>query len=197
MSDLIFPTLRGLTYPVSKIPNWSTITQRSMTGIPKFLQQYTYPFYDFKLSFNYLIDKNSQTDDIHALMGFYNRVGGGAQSFLFADETDNSVTKQLFGKGDGSTTKFQLCRNYGGFIEPVFGLATAPKIYINDTEITNFTWTSTGQIALTTVPTPDSLLAWSGDFYYRCHFKNDTSEFSNIYYQIWELQELELQSVKM
>jgi hypothetical protein len=168
-----------------------------MTGLPKFLQQYTYPYYDFKLIFNYLLDNNSQTDDIHLLMGFYNRVGGGAQSFLFQDETDNSVTKQLFEIGDGTTTKFQLCRDYGGFIEPVFGLASKPTIYIDDAETTEFQWTTKGVVDFATAPASNAKLYWSGNFYYRCHFKNDTTDFSNIYFQIWELQELELQSVKL
>ena len=76
MSDLLFPTLRGLQYPIYKIPTWNTIKSRTATGQPTYLQMYTYPWYSFKLSFFYLGDTNSESDDIHTLVGFYNRVGG-------------------------------------------------------------------------------------------------------------------------
>lgn len=199
MSDLIFPTLRGLTYPITKTPNWSTITQRSMSGIPKFFQQYSYPYYTIKLTFEYLGDTNSQTDDIHTLMGFYNRVGGAGQDFLFADPLfeNNTVTNQVFGVGDGQTKKFRLARNYGGFVEPIFGIIMTPTITINGVSTTNFTWDTHGLITFNTAPASGTQLAWTGTWYYRCHFVNDKSEFEQIFSGVWELQELELETVKI
>lgn len=200
MSDLIFPTLRGLTYPIGKTPNWSTITQRSITGIPKFFQQYAYPYYTLKLQFEYLSDDNDQEDDIHMLMGFYNRNGGAGQDFLFADDLfENSfANNQLFGVGDGITTQFRLTRNYGGFIEPIFGIVNAPAVITaNGVPTSAFTWNTHGLITFSTAPAVGTQLKWSGNWYYRCHFKNDTSEFQNIFNGIWDLQELDLETIKI
>jgi hypothetical protein len=199
MSDLIFPTLRGLTYPITKTPNHSTITQRGLTGIPKFLQLYTYPYYTLKMVFEYLEDTNDQDDDIHALMGFYNRLGGAGQDFLFADTKfeNNEVSGQVFGVGDGTSTSFRLARNYGGFVEPVFGLIMTPVVLINSVPTTNFTWSTTALITFTTAPASGAELAWSGDWYYRCHFKADTNDFEQIFSGGWQLEELELETIKL
>lgn len=196
MSDNIFPVLRGLTYPITKTPNWHTITQKTVTGKQRFLRCYSYPLYTFKLTFEYLGDQQTQDDDIHTLMGFYNRQGGAAEDFLFADSTDNTVSNQVFGVGDGSTTTFQLVRDYGGFVEPVFGIVMTPTIAINGTSTTAFDWNTHGLITFTTAPASGAQLTWSGTFYYRCHFLNDKSEFENIFNGIWELQELQLESLK-
>jgi len=199
LSDLIFPALRGLTYPITKTPNHSTITQRGLTGIPKFLQLYTYPYYDLKLIFSYLEDTNDQQDDIHTLMGFYNRNGGAGQDFLFADANfeNNEVSGQVFGVGDGVSTSFRLARDYGGFVEPVFGLIMTPIILVNGVPTSAFTWTTTALINFTTAPTLNAQLSWTGDWYYRCHFKADTSDFEQMFSGGWELKELELETIKL
>ena len=199
MSDLILPTFRGLTYPIIKTPAWSTIQQKGMTGIPKFLQLYTYPIYTLKLQFEYLEDSNDQTDDIHSLMGFYNRLGGAAKDFLFADPLfeDNTATNQVFGVGDGQSTSFRLARTYGGFTEPVFGITAKPIITIDGEPTTDFTWDTTALITFPSVITYGAELAWSGNWYYRCHFKNDSSEFQQIFYGGWDLQELEMETIKI
>ncbi|MBU2701184.1 hypothetical protein Ga0466249_002298 [Sporomusaceae bacterium BoRhaA] len=200
MSDLIFPTLRGLTYPITKTPNHSTITQRGLgSGIPKFLQLYSYPYYTLKMVFEYLSDNNDQRDDIHTLMGFYNRMGGAGQDFLFADPKfeSNEVNNQLFGVGDGTSTSFRLARNYGGLVEPVFGLVMTPIILINGIPTTAFTWNTAAMITFATAPTLGARLTWCGDWYYRCHFKEDTNDFEQIFCDAWELQELELETIKL
>lgn len=206
MSDLLFPTLRGLQYPISKTPTWNTIKTKTVTGLPTFLQCYTYPWYEFKLSFAYLEDDNSESDDIRSLLGFFNRVGGAGQSFLFADSTfeDNSVTNQAFGTGDGFSKSFRLTHTYGEFTEYVFGLLSTPVITstLNGTTTTltvntDFTWDTNALITFTTAPTSGAVLRWTGDWYYRCHFKEDTAEFQQLFYRGWGLDSLEMESIKM
>jgi len=199
MSDLIFPTLRGLTYPITKTPQHNTITQRSMSGIPKFFQQYTYPYYTLKLQFDYLSDNSNPLDDVHTLMGFYNSVGGAGQDFLFADPLfeNNVATNQLFAVGDGVTSSFQLAKSYGGFVEPVFGLIMTPIITINGVATTAFTWNTHALITFATPPPLNAQIAWSGDWYYRCHFLTDKNDFDQIFCDAWELQDLQLETVKI
>ena len=199
MSNLLFPTLRGLTYPIGKTPHWNTITQESVSGVKKFLQCYSYPYYTFNLSFMYLSDDNLRTDDVHSLMSFYNKLGGAGQDFLFADPLfeDNRCVKQVFGVGDGEKTTFRLLHQYGTFVEPVFGIANKPRIFINDVETTAFTWDETGLITFTSAPANNAKVAWTGRWFYRCHFQNDEAEFQQIFYGGWSLEELVLESVKL
>ena len=199
MSNLLFPTLRGLTYPIGKTPHWNTITQESVSGVKKFLQCYSYPYYTFNLSFSYLSDDNLRTDDVHSLMSFYNKLGGAGQDFLFADPLfeDNRCVKQVFGVGDGEKTTFRLLHQYGTFVEPVFGIANKPRIFINDVETTAFTWDETGLITFTSAPANNAKVAWTGRWFYRCHFQNDEAEFQQIFYGGWSLEELVLESVKL
>lgn len=203
MSDLLFPTLKGLTYPITKVPHWNTLQNQTISGVKKFLQMYTYPYYEIKLSFSYLGDENSKTDDIHSLLSFYNQLGGAGQDFLFADPyfEDNSVDKLQFGEGDGTSTSFRLLRAYGDTVEPVFGISQAPTIYIRQggilTEATNYTWDKTGLITFETAPPLNSSLLWSGNWFYRCHFQSDEAEFNQIFQGGWELEELVLESIKL
>lgn len=224
MSDLLFPTFRGLTYPIVKTPHWNTITQESISGVKKFLQCYTYPYYSFNLSFSYLSDSNftdidMKHDDVQTLMAFYNQMGGAGQDFLFADPLfeDNRCVNQPFGVGNGESTKFRLVHQYGGyieddypfilnepkvtsFVEPVFGLVDTPKIYVNNvakTPLTDFSWDKNGIIEFYTAPADTAILTWTGRWFYRCHFQNDEAEFNQIFLGGWELEELVLESIKM
>lgn len=199
MSDLLFPTLRGLQYPIGKTPHWNTITQESISGVKKFLQCYTYPYYIFKLSFSYLSDYDLRKDDVHTLMGFYNQLGGAGQDFLYADPLfeDNRCIRQKFGVGDGETKDFRLVHQYGNFVEPVFGMHSKPMIYINGNVTHAFTWDKQGLITFNTPPALGDVLSWTGRWFYRCHFQNDEAEFQQIFYGGWDLEEIVLESIKL
>ena len=206
MSDYIFPTLRGLTYPIYKTPHWNTIQNKTITGQKRFLQLYTYPYYTFKLQFSYLSDEDNDSDDIHSLMSFYNKVGGAGQDFLFADPLfeDNTATAQAFAVGDGTSTEYQLIRHYGDFAEPVYGILAAPTITktVGNTTTTltagtDFTWSTKGLITFKAAPASGAIFKWSGTWYYRCHFTADEAEFQLLFYRGWGLDEIELESIKL
>jgi len=195
MSDAVFPSLNGVAWDWTKKPEFITLKHESALGIVKSLSLRPYPRWMFTLSYSYLLDKSASTDDIQQIVGFYLNRYGSHDDFLYQDTTDYQCTKQIFGTGDGSTTTFQLCRSYGAFIEPVIGLADAPTIYIGNTETTAFTWTTKGKITFTSAPAANSKLYWSGDFYYRCRFTEDESEFKAIASGIWTADTLEFKSV--
>ena len=199
MSDLLFPTFRGLSYPIGKTPHWNTIIQESIGGVKKFLQCYTYPYYTFNLSFSYLSDEDLRQDDVHTLMAFYNQLGGAGQDFLYADPLfeDNRCIKQKFGVGDGVTKSFRLVHQFGNYVEPVFGIANKPHIFLNNAETTAFTWDKQGLITFTNAPADGAILAWTGRWFYRCHFQNDEAEFEQIFMGGWSLDELVLESIKL
>lgn len=196
MSDAIFPVLIGQEWPVSKTPSYKTLVQTSVSGKEKRLALQSYPRWTFIVSYSYLSDGGSPTDDIHTLVGFYLARQGQFDTFLFNDVTDNTATNQTIATGDGSTTQFQLVRNYGGFIEPVKGLVTAPVITVNGVATTAFTWTTMGMINFSTAPPAGAVIAWTGQFLYRCRFTQDHNEFQNNLSGMWAAKQLEFITVK-
>jgi uncharacterized protein (TIGR02217 family) len=199
VSDLLFPTFRGLSYPIGKTPHWNTIVQESISGVKKFLQCYTYPYYTFNLSFSYLSDYDLRHDDVHTLMSFYNQLGGAGQDFLYADPLfeDNRCIKQTIGIGDDTSTQFRLVHQFGNFVEPVFGVLNRPLVYVNGVETHDFTWDKSGLITFSEAPAKGAVLAWTGRWFYRCHFQNDEADFQQIFMGGWDLEELVLESIKL
>lgn len=199
MSDAVFPTLKGVAWDWTKKPEFTTLKHTSALGIEKSLSLRPYPRWTFGLSYNFLIDQNKPTDDIQQIVGFYLNRYGSHDDFLYLDPTDCIVSKQIFGSGDGSTTSFQLCRTYGKFVEPVIGLVNKPKIYVGETaetavEVTDFQWTTKGAIEIE-APASNKNLYWSGDFYYRCKFTEDESEYTAIATGFWTADSIEFKSV--
>ena len=116
---------------------------------------------------------------------------------LFDDPTDDTVTAQPIGTGNSSAQIFQLVRSMGGCAEPMIAPNTISGIFFNgvlqspagyavdaDTGLVNFT---------APPPTGQSITA---DFTYRfrVRFADDTAEFENFMYQLWQLKQIKLQS---
>jgi hypothetical protein len=90
-----------------------------------------------------------------------------------------------------------LTRQYGNYVEPVFGIANKPRIYVNDSETTAFTWDKNGLITFSSAPSAGAVLRWTGRWFYRCHFQDDEAEFQQIFMGGWDLEELVLESIKL
>jgi hypothetical protein len=130
MSDAIFPSLPGLKWGTVKKPIWSTKIQKSASGREARASFYSYPIYQFTLSYEVLRGQSGMPE-LQTLLGFFNARQGSFDSFLYEDIDDNTATDQQFGTGNGSTTVFQLIRSLGGNVEPVFALKGSPLIYSN------------------------------------------------------------------
>ena len=84
-------------------------------------------------------------------------------------------------------------------VEPCVPVITSTK----DEKVTtltagkDYTWTTKGLITFTTAPASGAVLKWSGAWYYRCHFKEDTAEFQTIFNGGGSLDELVLETVKL
>ena len=196
MSEAVFPSLIGQEWPVSKTPAFYNIIQKSVSQKRKALALTSYPLWTFKVSYSFLSDNGTPNDDIHTLMGFFLARQGNFDDFLFDDKTDNFAQSQLIGVGDGSTTKFQLARNYGGYIEPVFAVKGTPTITINDVATTAFTVSTKGMVTFTAAPANGAQIKATFGFYYRVAFTQPESEFSNFMQGLWENKSLEFESVK-
>lgn len=123
MSNLVLQSIQNppninFAWPVKKAPNFKTIVQSpaSERGVNRIPLQ-IYPVYDFEYDFNYIKgDFQTLNTAFSNLIGFYNRMRGAAEDWLFLDPYDNvlgngtSGAAHLFGYGDGATTQFQVTR---------------------------------------------------------------------------------------
>ncbi len=196
MSDLIFPQLGGLDVTISKTPTFKTITQTSVSGKEKRIALQSSPRWTFKITYNYLSDTNSPTDDVQTLIGFFLARQGSFDDFLLLDNRNNAVLYQTFGIGDGSTTAFQLVRIFGTFVEPILGIISPPIITVNGTATTAFTWTVGGIIIFTTAPALNAVIKWSGSYYYRVRFQQDEQEYEYFVQNLAQAKTVEMISVK-
>jgi uncharacterized protein (TIGR02217 family) len=189
MSNNVFPTLPGLAWNIRKRPTWKTRIQRSVGGWETRLAQQLYPIWEFELPYEFLRSAGGYTE-LQTLMGFYLARQGSFDNFLYSDPTDNSVTAQQFGTGNGTTTAFQLYRTYGGFNEPVQNVNGTPSIYVNGVPTVPASISSTGLVTFTTAPAAGAALTWTGSYYYRVRFAEDNADFNNMMQNLWELKKL-------
>lgn len=187
MSNAVFPSnLPGLSWGVRKQPEFSTKVQKSVNGRELRAAFYSYPIYTFSLSYEVLREVGSE---LQTLMGFFLNRQGQFDSFLYTDPSDNAITDQNFGSGNGVKTQFQLSRSYGGFTEPVQNVNVLTNIKVNGTVVSNYSVSSTGLVTFAAAPT--GTLTWSGTFYYRCRFTMDVGDFEQFMYRLWQLKKCE------
>lgn len=197
MSNAVLPSMPGLGWSVIKTPNWKTIVQETASGKEVRQSLMTYPLWDFTLTFSVLRGANGYTE-MTELAGFFNERQGMYDTWLFDDPSDDSVTSQSFGTGDGSTVAFQLIRTMNGFNEPIQNVNGSPSIYINGVlQSSGYTIGSTGIVTFTAAPAAAAALTWTGAFYFRCRFLQDLAEFDQFAKDVWSLKTLKFRSVKL
>lgn len=118
MSNSVFPALPGLSWSVNKTPKFSTRIQRAVSGREFRSPYYSYPLWSYNLSYE-VLRADSINLELQTLMGFFMQRQGAYDSFLYSDPSDNAVTTQQIGTGNGSNKVFQLTRTLGGFTEPI------------------------------------------------------------------------------
>lgn len=194
MSQLLFPSLPGITWPVARIVVPPTVREklagsgRSFRARDGLISRYRY-----QLAFEFL-----RIDQAHLewqqLMGFYNRVGASFDDWLFEDLDDHTCTAQLFDIGDGVRTQFQLARTLGSFVEPVYGpltwaitsagVAVAPAV------------SSTGLVTFGAAPAAGAELRWTGTFAWRCIFEGESLEFTKNFATFYEARRVQFITTK-
>jgi len=153
MSNLVYPTLPGLAWPVERTSNWGTRMQRAVSGRTLRLRDYVNPIWNWTLTYSGLEDnpaaggawtqpsapgtqpQTSQPNALRILLDFFNSRAGAWDDFLFWDPTDNLATGQpaipfpAVGCGAVDPTLFQLTRALvpGGFQEWILQPAVVPQ----------------------------------------------------------------------
>lgn len=193
MSNSIFPVLAGMAWNVTRTPSFNTITHRSASGREARSALQAFPLWTFGLSFE-VLRAAVAFSELQTLGGFFLARQGQYDSFLYSDPTDNSVTAQSIGTGDGTTTKFQLVRAWGSFVEPVMNVNGAAVIKVNGvvkTLTTDYTIDAAGMVTFVVAPASSATITWTGAYYYRVRFTQDTAEFNQFMKDLWELKKLE------
>jgi uncharacterized protein (TIGR02217 family) len=197
MSNQIFPTLRGLTWDITKVPDFKTTIQKSVSGRELRVAYMQYPLYTFSLSYSVLKDNAtpatpSLNSDFQTLLSFFLARSGTFDNFLYLDPSDNLATNQTIGIGNGTNRMFNLVRSYGnnGIVELVQN-PNAITITVNG--VVNTQWTQIkGLITFNTAPINGAVIKWSGSFYYRVRFMQDNLQFNQFAYNFWELKKVDL-----
>ena len=194
-----------MKFPIKQSPMFRTITQTPASGRGELrIPLMQFPRWDFQLDFEYIPGDNQGTNTVwQTLLNFYMSNLGAAEDWLFLHPWDNTVpntSPQTIATTDGTTTVFGIYRTLvaSGAQDLIQNFVSAPVIYLNGSPISSSLYTidQYGDITFTVAPTTGQTLAWSGVFYYRCHFLEDTwSDLQEDYYQIWSLSGMRFRSV--
>lgn len=217
MSNLVFPShLPGIKIEMSRAPVWKTTVHESVSGCETAIGAMTYPRWRYKLEFEVL--RAGAEAELQQLVGFFNRHGGRADSWLYLDDEDHTAVDQQFGVGDGVTTTFYLYREFGGFLEPVTDVKTIDYLTVAGSPVyqsvadypggsltldfltgtaavaVTYTYAGMGRVQFSTPPAAGAPLRWSGEFYRRCRFNNDIMDTERFLYHLWKSRSIEFQT---
>jgi uncharacterized protein (TIGR02217 family) len=186
----VYPTLPGLTFGINRAPRWSTSVQTAITGRETRIALMQSPMYDVDLAYEF-IRSSAVYPELQQLVNFFNQAQGSWDSWLFIDPDDNSVSNQAMGTGNGSTVLFPFLRSFGGFTELCWWLYNF-TVYVNGVaKVYNVDYTvPSGYAQFVTPPAAGAVVTWTGNFYYRCRFKDDTLPFSKFMSQLWEAKKV-------
>lgn len=194
MSQLIFPTFPGRTFPARTVVAPPVIIKTTPSLREFRARDSSVPRYRYSLGFECLRVSQALAE-YQTLVGFYNRVGGTFDDWLFQDLDDKAATAELFGQGDGATTVFQLGRTVGSFFEPIFGPGTGLTFTVAGSAaapaVSNF-----GQVTFASPPAGGAELRWTGPFYWRCRFTAESLEFTRSFQTFYEAKKVEFITVK-
>jgi hypothetical protein len=197
-----FPALPGLGWSVHKRPSFSTRVANHVSGREVRAALYAFTLYEFELTFDGL-DSNGTyvgltANSLQSLMGFYLNVQGQFGTFLYADPSDDIVTGQLLGHGDGATTSFTCLRALGSFAEPVGWVTSLTNVYLNGVAQPSSTYSLTQPNTLVFNSAPGVGVELSADFSYAfvCRFLEDAEDFEEFISGLWQVKSLKFRSVK-
>jgi uncharacterized protein (TIGR02217 family) len=198
----VFPSfIQGLTWDIVRTPCWNTGLQTALSGKASTISYQQYPLYEYELTYE-LLRNDRIPSDLKSLVGFFNSCQGQAGSFLYVDPTYNSVSQEPFGTGDGVTKAFQLVaafRNSGaaGQAEIIQNLSGSPQIFANGALVSSALYTVGVTGIITSVGTfaAGVVLTWTGSFYYRCRFTDDTLATSQFLTNWWNSKAVKFKSI--
>jgi uncharacterized protein (TIGR02217 family) len=203
----IFPVLPGLGWSVTKSPRFAGRTQNAISGRELRVLDQVNPIWTWTLTYSLLRDRwdarattgpGAGYDELRTLAGFFLQQQGTFRPFLFDDPTDNTVADQVLGTGGGGVLAFQLVRSMGGFAEPIIAPNLVTGIRFNGVRQDSANYminNETGLVIFATPPPAGHVITADFTYRFRARFAEDSAEFENFMYQLWQLKQIKLQSV--
>ncbi|MET3134612.1 uncharacterized protein (TIGR02217 family) [Oxalobacteraceae bacterium GrIS 1.11] len=190
MSDILFPTLPGLTWDVIWQPQFHTKVQSAVSGKEYRASLMANPLYKLTLNFEFL--RHGPRPELRQLLGFFLARRGSFDNFLYRFEDDCSVSNQPIGVADGRTKSFQLMRGFGAdFIEPVQNIDTVLDVKIDGLANVDYTRSATGMLTFAAAPAAGAI-TWSGAYFYRARFVDDEQDFEKFMKNLWKAKSVKL-----
>jgi hypothetical protein len=196
----VFPALPGIAYPLPRRTIWNSNVAESVSGKRIGTTLRTYPTYGFEVSFadTGFLRSGPAYLEWQQLAGFINKMAGRYGLFLYSYPDDSIATQQPLAFGDGSSTTFQLVRTLGGFTEPIMcPQIPLTTVRVNGVATTAYTLDNYGKLTFNVAPAGGAAIDWTGRFYWPCRFDQDTTDFSNIMLNLYELKSLRFSSEKL
>ena len=157
--------------------------------------------------------------ELQQLSGLFLQCRGSYGEFYYSDPDDFSRSAQVVGVGDGNTTTFPLTYTWGNgpfspaLTLPVGGIDQISAVYFNGVApgvvpsppaptpppTTNYTWTTDAtntQLIFNYAPPSGTAITADFTFYFRCRFLDDTQEYSQWAQNLWEVKQVQFESVK-
>lgn len=201
------PTIstQRLGWSVLKTPMFKSREQVSISSRKLELVDQPFAMYQWTLTWEILADGRGGLNELRYLMSFFNTMQGKAGTFLYLDPTDNSVTGQTIGTGDGANDTFYFARQLytGGAADPIeCASETGCKIYVNGVLQSalrySFLETYTGlayaiKFGAPYIPGAGTTITADFTYSWQCHFMDDGNEFENFAYQLWALKTLKFE----
>ena len=203
VSDHLLPMLPGLAWHVKKRPRFNTAIASHVSGREVRVSNYAYPIWEWEMKYEFL--RADAHTELQQLMGFFLARSGAFDTFLYRDPTeDNQVQGHQLALGDGATTKFTLTKTFGGFTEPCGYVDTdtlavyfqPPGASVPVLQTTGWTFVSPNQIVFSLPPPVGTQVLVDFTWYYRVRFAEDSQDYDNFMFDLWQLQKLSIQSVK-
>jgi uncharacterized protein (TIGR02217 family) len=195
MSDVVYPVLPGLQYPIGRSPRWDTDRVFSRSGRRFASTQWTYPIWVYRLSYEFL-RRSGGDAELDALVGFFNQVRGSWDTFLFADPDDNAVAAQTIGIGDGVNRDFALVRTIGAFAEPIGARNGAITVTANGAATTAYVLIENRIVRMNTAPANGVVMRWTGSYHMRCVFTEDRMNLEKFMSHLWSGEAVEFETWK-
>lgn len=200
MTLSIFPNnLIGITFKGNKTPVFSSRVLTARTGKEQRTSNWFYPKWRFELTYDCIREETG--DELNVLAGFILKHRGQQAAFYYHDQYDDTVTSQAIGVGDGTTKDFRLVRTMGEGLDLIYYTPSISAVYIDGVEQTSG-WAASASgnygndtITFTSAPAYGEVISADFTFYYVCRFLNDEYSFDQLWYKMWELQQLDFQTV--
>lgn len=198
MSDVLFPEI-CIGYDFIRKPVFSTNIMTSVSGRELRARHYAVPRYEFSLQIPVLRESKKELQKIE---NFFLDRFGSFDSFLFKAPLDNEFESKFI--GDGVTTVFQLYKQTDEQKIPITHVEAFGKVLMwnaNDqklmwsTDVQTLMWsndyyqiTKDGLVIFSSPPAAGQVINFTGTFYYRCRFAEDSQEFTLFSYKLWRGQ---------